>query len=382
MPFAPQIRKQILQALSEFIIPILQSQSIPQLLLGPPFGFPSDQQQVRRNVPLPDKQSHPLDVKVYWDEGQVVAHRMSQLAFSYHGVSEERVGVTEEMAARLQTEGQPVPPGVVALRLQAPVAFYVPLMQPHGGNCLGEEEFGPLRMLVAQFTHDELFIRHFDAQTGASHHININDPAFKPMERAYVELLESGRLSEAQRLLLEFMQRLRDYLTHHFVPISNSAWPSLDERYNLIGPQVSPRNAQLCRQAIDYIQFHLHTPLTLPVIARHCEVSPEHLCRIFRQSVGISLMNFVTCQRLRAAERILSEKDESIGDVARLVGFASSQSFANVFRRQKGMPPTEFKRRNINFVNNFVNEMSLKDIAEGNTMKDGTTDVGVEEELE
>jgi len=342
MPFAPKIRKQMLSALNGHIIPALQSQVITQVLAGPPFDFSGAPHWAVRKVLLPDKKSNPLDIVVRWDEEHLMVRRMSQLAFNYHGASQEKVGVTRQMARDLKQQHLPVPPGVTAIQLIAPAAFYVPPHIPHGGAALGK--YGALRMLVAQFTDQELLLRHFDSEEGGTHHLNIADPVFKKREQAYVEMLQQQQFAIAQRHLLALMEHLRDYLNTHAVTISNSAWPSLDDKSILVASHVSQRNAQLCYHTIDYIQFHLHTALSMEVLAQQCGVTPEHLSRVFRQSVGMPLMHYVTERRLRAAEFMLSEGNERIGDIANLTGFSSSHSFAIVFQRRHGISPSQYRR--------------------------------------
>jgi AraC-like DNA-binding protein len=343
MPFAPQIRKQILQALNNHIVPALHTAIIPQVWAGPPFDFQGyNHPQVQRIPYLPAKKTNPLDVVVHWENEQVSARRMSQLAFSYHGASEEKIGVTRELARELKVGRLP---GLTSLQLVAPAAFYVPANVPHGGMAWGEKEYGPLRMVVALFTQNELLLRHFDSAKGGSHHICVGEPSFKEMELRYAQLLQQGDSRAAQRQLLTFMQNLSDYLAHHETPLSNSSWPPLEDTTLSLASHITPRNAQLCRQAIDYIQFHLYTSLTVGTIAQACGVSDAHLNRTFRQNVGVPIMHFVTYRRLRAVELMLADGDERISDIARLAGFASSHSLAVVFHRHSGMSPTQYRKK-------------------------------------
>ncbi len=346
MPFAPLIRKQILQALNLQIIPVLESRPFPQLWAGPPFEFAPYEVRVCRKAYLPSKHSTPLDILVRWEEERLAARRMAHLAISYNGASEEKIGTTREMAEQFKREGLPAMPGIMALQLPAPIAFYVPAQVPHGGMALPEREHGPLCMLVLLFTEGELLLRHYDSGKGGStHYVSIAAPIFKQMELAYVHELQRGEKHRAQYYLLELMRTLRDLLANHTGPVSNSAYPPLEDTTLALLSHVSPRNAELCRQAIDYIQFHLHTPLSVDAIAKVCGVSDAHLNRVFRQTIGVPLMHFVAHRRLQALELMLIEGNERINELARLVGFSSTQSLAVVFKRHKGMSPTEFRRK-------------------------------------
>lgn len=345
MPSAPQIRKQMLGALDEFIIPALRSQIVPQVLAGPPFDFSSVPHWTIREKPLPDRKANPLNVVLRWQKENLLARRMSQIAFVYTGSSDERVGITRQMAKKLKNTGQPVPAGVTAFHLTAPAAFYVPANIPHSGPAQQEAlpASAPLRMLVLQFTEHELLLRLFEADKGGTHHLNIVDPSFIQMEHSYVQMLAQSDYESSHRQLLALMSRLGDYLKSHRVAVSNSAWPVFKEQI-FTNPSASPRSTLLCYKAIDYIQFHLHTPLRGSDLAQVCGVSYMHLNRVLREVTGLTVMRFVTKIRIEAAKLMLADNNERIGDIARLVGFSSAQSFSVVFARHVGLHPREYRR--------------------------------------
>lgn len=345
MPSEPQIRKLILSVLNKQIIPLLQAQRIPQVLAQPPFDFDGVEHWTLQEALLADKKAHSLEIRQSWEKAQVTARRMSLLGFSYSGASLERVGVTRQMAKSLTEYGLPVPAGVTSFHLPAPGVLYVPAHVPHGGLSLAAEKYGPSRMLIVWFAEQDLWVCHHDAVEGGTHNLNIADPTFKQLEQTYVQMLEKRDFWAAQLFLLHFMKRLESYLVKRSSVIINSAWPSFDEKAILIAPHVSPRYAQHCYKAIDHIQFHIHTPLSLEVLAEVCGVTVPYLSHVFRKSMGITLMHYVTEHRIRAAEMMLVETNERISDIAKLVGFSGSHSFAGIFRRSRGMSPTQYRQQ-------------------------------------
>jgi len=345
MPFAPKIRKQMLSALNEHIIPQLQSQIVTQILAKPPFDFAGVEHWTEQKVLLPDKKHNPLDVLVHWKKADLSAWRMSQLTFLYGGASEERIGVTQQMARQLKRDCLPVPPGITAFRLMAPAVFYVPRLAPHSGSPVNERLYGPLRILVLQFTDKELSLRHFETTTGATHHLNIADSVFNQLEQEYVRTLAEKNFQTAQIQLINLAQKLSLYLTRHPAHISNSSWPPINTKLIPADPNVSPKSIALCYKTIDYIQFHLHTRMTQNDLAAISGVSYVHLNRVFQTVTGTTLMRYVTNARLKAAKSMLSQGDERINDIANLVGFSSLPSFSVVFARHEGMSPSEYRRK-------------------------------------
>ena len=344
MPFAPKIRKQILEILNKQIIPQLQESAVLQLLFEPPFDFRGLPFWTTRKSLLPENQQNPLDVFQDWSGTNVTARRFSELSFSYRGVSEESIGITQQAARALRRHKIPIPAGITTLNLPTPAAFYVPPLMPHGGRHLHAEDGEGFGILVAHFSETEFFLRYFDTQHGVSHYINITEPHFRQMELDYRQLLRNRAYDAAQRHLLNFMFRLCDYLTHHKISISNSAWPIHDRDMGQKLMQLSPRDARLCSKLMDYVQFHINEPITMDLLAQVCQVTPQRIGQVFTPFAGISPMRYVTMQRLNTAKLMLISTQERMADIAQLTGFASPHSFAVVFKRHHGMSPSQFRR--------------------------------------
>ncbi|MEO6907857.1 MAG: AraC family transcriptional regulator [Abditibacteriaceae bacterium] len=345
MPFETKIRKQILTALDEHIIPLLQTKTVAQLLAQPPFYSIGVETMVEQKVLLLNKNNNPLNVRLEWEEEQLCSRRMALLGFNYSGISLERVGITRQISKDLRQRNLPVPPGITAFRLASPGALYIPSHVPHHGRSLSEDE-NTHRMLLLWFTEQELWVTHHDAIEGGVHNLYIADPAFQEMKQAYVQTLEKQESLPAQMLLSNLMQRLSSYLKGHQARVSNSAWPTFAPKSVLVAPHVSTRNARYCYKVVDYVQFHLDTQLSLEVLAKFCGVTVPHLSTIFHKSTGITLMNYVTAHRLRSAEMMLTSTSERIADIAKLTGFASSHSFAGAFRRRFGMSASQYRQQN------------------------------------
>lgn len=341
MPIALQIRKQILAVLNEYVLPQLQSGEVKQLLLQPPYDLRQGTSRVLQEALLPDNPLDPLNVVVDWSETNVTVRRMSQLSYIYYGASQERVGVTSQIAQNLQTP----PPGLIAFELKAPAAFYVPALLPHGGNYLLNEANPRFGILVLNFTREEFLLRVFDTSLDTMHILRVRDEGLKQMEHVYHEMLRMQAYEVASRYLLNIMLRLRDGLLQGWGSVVNTAWPIVSSDTIPLLSQASPRNVQLCRRIIHYILFHLDKHLTLESLARLCDVTPQHLSQVFVKSTGINLMNYVTQLRLNSAERMLVFTDERVSDIAKLCGFASPSSFSAVFKRSYGTGPREYRQQ-------------------------------------
>ena len=99
------------------------------------------------------------------------------------------------------------------------------------------------------------------------------------------------------------------------------------------------------RRIADAIESQLGSPPSLADLAGLCGISPRHLMRAFKISTGRTVMEHAEDVRLRRAVQLLSNTDQTLGDIARQLGFAAQSGFANAFRRATGEPPSAFRRR-------------------------------------
>ncbi|MDE1994213.1 MAG: helix-turn-helix domain-containing protein [Rhizobiaceae bacterium] len=91
------------------------------------------------------------------------------------------------------------------------------------------------------------------------------------------------------------------------------------------------------------INTHFSERLTLAQLAKLAEVHPTTANRVFRDVLGISVMEYLTRYRLARAMHELAESEASIAGIAHTSGFGSSTRFYDVFRRRTGTTPRQFR---------------------------------------
>jgi AraC family transcriptional regulator len=89
----------------------------------------------------------------------------------------------------------------------------------------------------------------------------------------------------------------------------------------------------------------LAVPLSLSDFANMCGIGKRHLMRAFRQSTGMSIMDYVTQTRLKRAAKLLSEDRLSIAEIAANLGFGSQSGFTHAFRRLAGETPSSYRKK-------------------------------------
>lgn len=98
-------------------------------------------------------------------------------------------------------------------------------------------------------------------------------------------------------------------------------------------------------RAISYIADHLHDDMTLQVISDRAYVSPSHLDRLFRRTLGLSPMRFVILLRVEKAKRLLQNLQYSVSEAGFASGFGNLRSFQRLFKKWVGCTPSAYRRR-------------------------------------
>jgi len=83
--------------------------------------------------------------------------------------------------------------------------------------------------------------------------------------------------------------------------------------------------------------------LTLPDLADHAHVSPQHLCKLFTQHLGQTPLHILLALRLRHALNLLTRTDFKLERIAAECGFANAFHFSRRFTRHFGTSPSAMR---------------------------------------
>jgi AraC-like DNA-binding protein len=110
------------------------------------------------------------------------------------------------------------------------------------------------------------------------------------------------------------------------------------------GPQPGEPLARLGR-VIDHIELHLDDPDLSPTsVARDCGLSVRQLHRLF-QPADETFSMLVRRLRMERATNLLQHGKQSIGEIARLCGFAEPAYFATIFKSVYAVSPKAWRNR-------------------------------------
>lgn len=98
------------------------------------------------------------------------------------------------------------------------------------------------------------------------------------------------------------------------------------------------------RGAADYISAHIDEDIRIDAVAARVGVAPGYLQRIFKQAIGMTIIEYLNHLRVEQSKRLLMYTDDSIIDVAVACGFNSRQHFFRVFSATTGMSPQQYRQ--------------------------------------
>lgn len=103
--------------------------------------------------------------------------------------------------------------------------------------------------------------------------------------------------------------------------------------------------SRLLMRALTLIDQAYHTDLSLQQLAQAAGVTPQHLCRVFRDTMHMRPGEYITQRRIRAAQELIRTTDLPLSEISRQTGFASPGYFSTVFRRYVGVSPGAYRSR-------------------------------------
>jgi transcriptional regulator GlxA family with amidase domain len=113
-----------------------------------------------------------------------------------------------------------------------------------------------------------------------------------------------------------------------------------------IGRRVSPIHLLLGHAPVlAWAQNHLAQPLSVEDFARKAAMSPRTFAWRFREQAGTTPHQWLTHQRLFAAQRRLETTEATIDQIAEAVGLQTAATLRQHFSRTLSTTPTAYRRR-------------------------------------
>lgn len=354
IPVPPErIRLALLAELRERLIPWAQNEGVNRLVLAElPIATPEGTSlSYHHGEPLKeDQREHSQDYLHRWPETYVHSLRSPRLCCVLQGEVDWRIGITEEMAAKLKGEAARCDYHI--LTMHAGTFLLIPPNVPYSDGKRDHWERpnvtqAEARVFWLQILPAGVFCHFCQSVAGAhisSFKIYIPDISLKDQVGQLLSEMQQRRTNFeriAQSTLQIILWRVERALTNQrFINTKVDEAILTTEPVETLTPVWTDATV---RTACDYIQANLSQPLRLETVAAHVKLSTTHLNRRFHAELGKSVMQFTRERRIVTAKALLRDSETLIQDIARMVGYPKASQFARTFTEQEKISPSRFR---------------------------------------
>lgn len=96
-------------------------------------------------------------------------------------------------------------------------------------------------------------------------------------------------------------------------------------------------------QALAYMDEHLSENIRINDIAAHIGIDRTYLTAVFQQALSLSPKEYLVHYRVNRACMLLRDPDRKISEIAKAVGYDDPLSFSKIFKKCKGVTPSEYR---------------------------------------
>ena len=126
------------------------------------------------------------------------------------------------------------------------------------------------------------------------------------------------------------------------------AWISraLNEFIELVYSSQDARKVSQIRPAINYIDANYNKPISLADVAKASHLSVSRLAHIFKEQMGITIIDYLTSVRIERAKQLLLATEQNCTEICFEVGYNNQSYFTRSFKGFVGMTPRKFRTKN------------------------------------
>lgn len=125
--------------------------------------------------------------------------------------------------------------------------------------------------------------------------------------------------------------------------ISSPAFEDCDGRRH--HRAISRAGLSKVEQMASMIALRYTQRLSVDAIGRFVGLHPNYAMGLFKNTVGTTLVDYITKHRVSHAQRLLATTDAKVVDIALSSGFSSTSRFNSAFLKECGCPPREYRQQ-------------------------------------
>jgi AraC-like DNA-binding protein len=154
----------------------------------------------------------------------------------------------------------------------------------------------------------------------------------------YLEVEDKDHLNAIYTRIEALASEGSSYLTEDMAALSYSL---ILEVSRIAESQKYPR---VLAHAIDYIECHLRSNITLSSLSAECRMNSTALSRLFHKYLNVSPINYLISRRLEQARHLICMKGLTFKEIADQCGYKRESFFSRAFKQKYGLAPDAYRK--------------------------------------
>ena len=185
----------------------------------------------------------------------------------------------------------------------------------------------------------------------------IPDIANHPIMNRFYSEPKVVRLKLADQVVIENILAKLNHEYQKQLPYSQLYLKILLIELLLIANRIEPADASVyeplspihekIHKIVRYLRKNYQKPVSLSQLAKKFYISQYYLSRMFKAVTGLSLIEYLNTIRIQEAQKLLTECDLTITEIASMVGYESQTYFGRTFKRIIGLSPREYRKQHL-----------------------------------
>lgn len=206
-------------------------------------------------------------------------------------------------------------------------------------NCVFKPEFLDYTLINCKefkdITHHFLFNSLFPNENKLTNDIKILGENSEEIDQLYNKMYKEYTNRETG-----YIEILRAYVIELLVIIFR-----IYKKQSGVSHQTESDKKHLIEKAIIYMKDNYDKDLKLEDLSMMSFFSRNYFCRLFKETTGVTVVEFIQKIRIQQACSLLKETNNTITSIANQVGYGNIKFFGELFKRYTGKTPSAYRKQ-------------------------------------